>query len=87
MMSEKRFQMMRRVDDIADVYDSLQDDVLNLSDVVALLNNLYDENEQLRQKNKQIGYLKRDLFILLNLIKDTNLEVNYDYKKIRERWE
>ena len=78
---------MRRVDDIADVYDSLQDDVLNLSDVVALLNNLYDENEQLRQKNKQIGYLKRDLFILLNLIKDTNLEVNYDYKKIRERWE
>ena len=49
-MSEKRFQMMRRVDDIADVYDSLQDDVLNLSDVVALLNNLYDENEQLRQE-------------------------------------
>lgn len=46
-----------------------------------------EENKQLREKNKQIGFLKRDLFILLNLVKDTPAEHNIDYIKIKERWE
>ena len=85
-MSEKRFTFIEEYEYLT-VVDGETGCLYTHRNVVNLLNSLYDENEQLRQKNKQIGYLKRDLFILLNLIKDTNLEVNYDYKKIRERWE
>ena len=52
-MSEKRFQKMRRVDNIADVYDSKTDNVLHLSEVVNLLNQLSEENEQLRTELEQ----------------------------------
>ena len=48
MMSEKLFQMGRRIDVVSDVYDSQNDKLLILSDVVDLLNEQQATIEQLR---------------------------------------
>ena len=92
-MSEKRFKLITPLGtrlgltDIS-IKDTQKDYYYNTKEmVVDLLNRLSEENEQLRKKNKQIGFLKRDLFILLNLIKDNPMEHNLDYIKIKERWE
>lgn len=56
-MDKKRFQMSRRIDVVSDIYDSQNDKLLILSDVVDLLNEqqatisaLKEENEQLQQQ-------------------------------------
>lgn len=101
MMSEKQYKVDKKAAEDMYSYILKNEIPLCLVDVVDLLNSFsnamlaYDkqaaelkkENEQLREKNKQIGFLKRDLFILLNLVKDTPAEHNLDYIKIKERWE
>ena len=49
-MSEKRFELSK---DKGFIFDNLQDDFLDLEDDVDILNNLYDENRELRQQLKQ----------------------------------
>ena len=50
-MDKKRFQMGRRIDVVSDIYDSQNDKLLILSDVVDLLNELLEENKQLKYDN------------------------------------
>lgn len=50
MMNEKRFTLLNHPLVEKSVYDALEDDVYDIRKCVALLNNLYDENEQLRKE-------------------------------------
>ena len=62
IMSEKRFKMRRRIDVVSDIYDSENDKLMVLSDVVSLLNELYEENGQLRFQLKNTS-VQRDEFL------------------------
>ena len=59
-MSEKRFQMGRRIDVVSDIYDSQNDKLLILSDVVDLLN----------EQQATITKLRNENIILKNKIED-----------------
>ena len=49
-MNEKRFQKTRIVDKWGGIYDSQTDRILDVNDVEHKLNELTEENRQLRQK-------------------------------------
>ena len=57
-MSEKRFQMGRRIDVVSDIYDSQKDKLLILSDVVDCLN---EQQATIEQKDKEIKGLEEKI--------------------------
>ena len=91
-MSEKRFQMGRRIDVVSDIYDSQNDKLLILSDVVDLLNeqqatilSLEDENLYRNFELKSVDDLKRlkDIFEICMILIDgaivnEDLELGYE---------
>lgn len=60
-MNEKRFQMGRRIDVVSDIYDSQNDKLLILSDVVDLLNEQQELIEEL-QISDEMGWKRAERF-------------------------
>lgn len=62
-MDKKRFQMGRRIDVVSDIYDSQNDKLLILSDVVDLLNEQQSTIQSLKEENDKLkGLIKENVF-------------------------